>query len=237
MKKIFTLLAAAWVTLTSFAAKNDGQITILDFSRKQLIIRVDGNWYQEFNQQLLIGNLRPGKHTVEVYVQPDRYQGNRKPGFRSPNELLYKGTIKLKAREEQFVVINREAGVSITNRAPVYMGKEWDRYAGQGQVFRADRNAYVLDARSFDQLKRELQREVFEKNRLGLARQQIDQHDFTSAQVRELLLLFSFESSKLELAQYAYAHTIDKGNYQQLNTVFAFSSSRKALNDYIQRYR
>lgn len=53
-------------------------------------------------------------------------------------------------------------------------------------------------------------------------------------QVKELLALFSYEDSKLELAKYAYDYTVDKGNYFMVNEAFSYSSSKESLMDYIK---
>jgi hypothetical protein len=48
------------------------------------------------------------------------------------------------------------------------------------------------------------------------------------------MLLFSFEDTRLEFAQYAYAYTLDLRNYYKLNDAFTFESSIDELNKYIQ---
>lgn len=57
---------------------------------------------------------------------------------------------------------------------------------------------------------------------------------FTVDQIKQLLNLFSFESSKLDLAKYLYEFCIDKQNYFRVNEVFSFSSSVDDLNRFIQ---
>ena len=51
----------------------------------------------------------------------------------------------------------------------------------------------------------------------------------------ELLGLFSFESSKLELAKLAYTKTVNNRKYYKLHDVFWFESSLTELNDYIKQ--
>ena len=53
-------------------------------------------------------------------------------------------------------------------------------------------------------------------------------------QVKEILNLFDFETTKLEVAKFAYGYTYDKGNYYQLNDAFNFESSIDDLNNYIK---
>ena len=55
-----------------------------------------------------------------------------------------------------------------------------------------------------------------------------------AAQVRDLIGVFSFEDSKLDLAKYAYDHTYDIGNYYKVSDAFTFESSMEELNEYIE---
>ena len=72
---------------------------------------------------------------------------------------------------------------------------------------------------------------------MTLSKQAIRQHGvINSRQVAELMNLMSFESSKLELAKYAYEYTIDPQNYFQLFIAFSFDSSVRELSEYIDRH-
>lgn len=90
---------------------------------------------------------------------------------------------------------------------------------------------------SFQSMKQTLRRENFENTRLTLAKQMMERNYFETAQVREMLQLFSFESNRLELAKYAYRNTVDKNNFYSVNDVFSFSSSREELSRYINSVR
>lgn len=72
-------------------------------------------------------------------------------------------------------------------------------------------------------------------SKLNIARQTMSQTYFNSAQVRDLLQLFSFETNKLELAKSAYSRTIDKANYFTVNDVFSYTSSKDELSCFITR--
>jgi hypothetical protein len=80
-----------------------------------------------------------------------------------------------------------------------------------------------------------LRRLSFESSRAAAARQMLDNHLFTSAQVRELLSVFAFENTRVELAQYAYLRTVDPQNYYTVYGAFQFASSAHALDAYISR--
>jgi hypothetical protein len=49
-----------------------------------------------------------------------------------------------------------------------------------------------------------------------------------------MLSWFSFESTRLEFAKWAYDGTIDRQNYWKLEDEFSFSSSKTELSQHIQ---
>jgi hypothetical protein len=54
-----------------------------------------------------------------------------------------------------------------------------------------------------------------------------------SSEIAEITKLFSFESSRLDFAKYAYDYVIDPKNYVIVQDAFMFSSSTSELQDYI----
>jgi hypothetical protein len=101
---------------------------------------------------------------------------------------------------------------------------------------RYDNNRAMTD-NDFAQAKESLRREWFENSRLTAAKQIIDQDYFTSQQVKEMVLLFTFENNRLDIAKYAYGKTVDKGNYFMLNDAFTFNNNKEALKEYIREYK
>jgi hypothetical protein len=103
---------------------------------------------------------------------------------------------------------------------------------------RYDNNySHAMSSVDFGQAKESLRREWFENSRLTAAKQIIDQNYFTSQQVKEMVLLFTFENNRLDIAKYAYGKTIDKGNYFMLNDAFTFNNNKEALKEYIRQYQ
>lgn len=98
-----------------------------------------------------------------------------------------------------------------------------------------DNYSRSMSSYDFSQAKESLRKEWFENARMTTAKQIIDRNYFTSQQVRELMLLFTFENNRLDIAKYAYGKTVDKGNYFVVNDAFTFNSKEK-LNEYIREY-
>jgi len=103
---------------------------------------------------------------------------------------------------------------------------------------RYDNNySQAMTNNDFAQAKESLRREWFENTRLETAKQIIDRSYFTSQQVKELILLFTFENNRLDIAKYAYGKTVDKGNYFIVNDAFTFNNNKEALKEYIRQYK
>ena len=102
---------------------------------------------------------------------------------------------------------------------------------------RYDNNSRAMANTDFTQAKETLRREWFENTRLETAKQIIDRNYFTSQQVKEMVLLFTFENNRLDIAKYAYGKTVDKGNYFMLNDAFTFNNNKEALKEYIRQYQ
>jgi hypothetical protein len=89
----------------------------------------------------------------------------------------------------------------------------------------------------FEQAKESIRSKSFEDSKLTLARQIISSNCMLSAQVKEIMLLFSFEDTRLEFAKYAYTYTLDLRNYYKLNDAFTFESSISELDSFIRNTR
>jgi len=100
-----------------------------------------------------------------------------------------------------------------------------------------DNYSAALNNIDFTRAKESLRREWFENTRLETAKQIIDQNYFTSQQVKEMVLLFTFENNRLDIAKYAYGKTVDKGNYFIMNDAFAINGNKERLSEYIREYR
>ena len=98
-------------------------------------------------------------------------------------------------------------------------------------------NNRAMTNNDFAQAKESLRREWFENSRLTAAKEIIDRNYFTSQQVKEMVLLFTFENNRLDIAKYAYGKTIDKGNYFLMNDAFTFNNNKEALKEYIREYQ
>lgn len=98
-------------------------------------------------------------------------------------------------------------------------------------------NGYPMDENRFNQVVQSIESKGFDDSKLTMSKQVISTNCMTSNQVKRLMMLFSFEDTRLDLAKYAYGYTYDIGNYYQLNDAFNFESSIEELNNYTSGFR
>ncbi|MCF8373738.1 MAG: DUF4476 domain-containing protein [Bacteroidales bacterium] len=96
---------------------------------------------------------------------------------------------------------------------------------------------YPMDPGSFQSAKSSIQSKSFEDSKMTLAKQIIRSNCLSVAQVKEIMLLFSFEDTRLDFAKFAYRYTCDIGNYFMVNDAFTFESTIEELDEYIQQQR
>lgn len=95
-------------------------------------------------------------------------------------------------------------------------------------------NNYAMNKTNFEAAKKTIINQSFEETKLSTAMQIIKNNCMSSDQIKQMMLLFNFEESRLNLAKNAYARCVDKNNYFLVNDAFNFSSSVEELNNHIK---
>jgi hypothetical protein len=118
----------------------------------------------------------------------------------------------------------------------VDMQNEFTEERHDHETYSGPKNCHKpMSMHSFDQAVESISSKSFESSKLTIAKQIVGSNCLLSKQVKEIMKLFSFESSRLEFAKFAYKHTWDINNYFLLNDAFDFESSIDELNKYINK--
>jgi hypothetical protein len=96
---------------------------------------------------------------------------------------------------------------------------------------------YGMDASSFQSAKNSISSKTFEDSKITTAKQALKSNCMTSAQIKEVMGLFTYEESKLDFAKFAYSYCVDPQNYYLVNDAFGFETSIEELDSYIQSTR
>lgn len=92
---------------------------------------------------------------------------------------------------------------------------------------------YAMSPYDFQQAKQSIGKQTFEDTKIQVVKQVAGANCLSTAQVKDLLQLFTFEENKLDLAKALYGVVVDKNNYYLVNDVFTYSSSVDELNDFL----
>lgn len=239
MKKIFTLLLSSLLSLSLFAFDGN-RLTIATVSNgMNLSIEVDGRRFKMQDNGITLGNLAEGNHHIRIYREKKRSGNGVGFGQNKRQEVIYASSVFLKRGFHTDITVSRFGKVMVDER-------RIDRYDNGGWYEDNEEyddgewnNGYdnVMNAREFESVKEQIRKEWFESSRLISVKTIIDKNSFTVQQVKEMMLLFTFENNRLEVAKSAYRNTVDKHRYFELNDVFNFSSSRDELARFIRESR
>lgn len=94
-----------------------------------------------------------------------------------------------------------------------------------------------MDPNEFHDIRSSISSKTFEDTRMTIAKQVLNDRCILSSQVKDIMLLFTFEENRLDFAKYAYPRTYDVGNYFKVNDAFTFESSIDDLNQFISSGR
>lgn len=248
MKKISTLFASLMLGIAVMAApvsftapaKPKSSVTIQSADNADIIVEIDGRRFEPNDNSIRINGLEAGTHRIKISKEKNTRVYNMK-GQRF--DVLYNSMVTVKGRTNVSISIDRQGRASIqetrsNNGRDTWKDRDYD--FGSGGFGDYD-NHYGyergMNDRDFSGVLESIRKEWLESNKLKSATHIVTTNSLTSAQVKQVMLLFGFESNKLELAKQAYANTVDKQNFYMLNDAFSFSSSKDDLARFIRNYR
>ena len=93
-----------------------------------------------------------------------------------------------------------------------------------------------LTTQRFNQLKRQISNQYQETGKIAVLRDafNVTTNYFTTAQLKELLLLISNENERLALAKQSYPRVSDQTNFTSLSTIFTVQTNRDDFNNYVK---
>ncbi|MEO5945893.1 MAG: DUF4476 domain-containing protein [Chitinophagaceae bacterium] len=238
MKKIFTLIIGSLFSL-SLLAFDGSRLSVSTVSNSEdYKVEVDGRKFSLRDNAITLSNLSEGYHQVKIFREGKKRNGNDF-GF-NRNVIIYSNQVLLKRGFHLDITLNR-FGKALVDERKIDRKDDWydeedDYYDNNSGGWN---NTYEdgMNVREFESVKESLRKEWFENNRMTSTKFIIDKNNFSTTQVRELMLLFTFENNRLEIAKYAYKKTLDKNNYYQLNDALTYSNSKDELARFIRQSR
>lgn len=245
-KAIFTLVL---LTSTLIAVAQTGSVLNLSvYGNSVFTVQMDHQFFNQPDRFYSIRAVTPGRHFIRVFKQHFRPQGVRQ-------QEIFSGFVNVPFNSVMDAHVDRYGRLKIRNiqqlyadnpcADPYYMENytDFDQCNGQNPYVSNCSNAngtcgttqmpMVMSEADFMALKSMIASKAFDSTRLQIAKQALNMNYMTAAQVDQLLNLFTFDSSRLDLAKSAYTRTIDRQNYFLTYDAFTFDSSVNELIQYI----
>lgn len=203
-------------------------ISVNGYPNQSFSVFIDGREYEaDQNNEVYITRVGLGSHVLRIVRQGGVYNSHL------PKQLYY-SRIFVRSKSQLDFVINRNGKV-FKDEFPLSYNN-YDYNPNPGGYNRPD-YMQPMDAGDFENFKRTLQAQGFDSERLMIVKQVMGMSYFKVNQVREIMRLFSFDETKLEIAKLAYSRTVDRENYYGVNEELTYSSSKEDLNRYLMSYK
>ncbi|MDL5047829.1 DUF4476 domain-containing protein [Oscillatoria amoena NRMC-F 0135] len=180
-----------------------------------------------YGSQFFLENMSAGLQMVSV-----RYMTTTANG--SAWQTTYNGAVNFEANTRLFATVDAYGVLRITQREAIGQIPPVNPQP-LPNVCPTPQQPQILFAtqQQADDLVKRLKNVTFDSKKVLTAKNALKSNHYTAQQVKQLLLTFSFDSYKLDVAKYAYDMSYDKANFFAVGDAFSFSSYADELEKYI----
>lgn len=240
MKRVFALVALLSLAATSTFAS---RLNIRTSDSRINVIIVNGTEYPFYGNNISLDIPHSGRQIIEFASMRQGHRGKLYKDVLYRSELFVPGNMmiftemnawgRLKVVDE-FPLSNNKRGVRgyYGNK-----GKAYNQYYNRNTIVRRPAHGYTaMSNTAVRDLIVELQSLRFESTKKEMVLNVLRRNYISSDQLYGLLLEFSFESDRLEIAKAAYSSVVDKRNIRSIYKAFRFDSSVRQYEKYILRF-
>ena len=181
-------------------------------------VTFDRRIFAQNSDRFVLDDIYSGQHDL-VIRRVTRNAGRH--GRRT--RVIYRGIIDIPRNSKVRAKINRYNELVITRVTPLY-----DDGGGHGHNHKPMVN--------MQRLRRSIMNASFESDKQRIAEQAVMHNRVRANNIFQIMNMFSFESSKLSFAKFAYQYCDDINNYYIVNDAFTFNSSIRELDNYIRNH-
>lgn len=232
MKKLFSLLIAGFMATTTNTFAQESVLNLNTTGYSVYSVQIDNSQLTYPGNTFHFEDLIPGRHSIAIYKVNRTFSNKVRLVYSSYIDIPVNSIVDATFKHNGNFLINSIIAympVAIPEQ-PVYAsyGHQTCQGPGGGPV------NYAMTEGEFCEFISTLKHLNFDSSRLQVARQITSTRYLTTDQVVQIMDLFSFDSSRLDFAKFAYSRTVDKNNYFKTYNLLAFDSSINELSDYIR---
>ena len=258
MKKLFSILIL--LSVSCIAAKAQSMLKISLADRLPITVSVDGRYFNKRGQSVTVGDLPAGRHRVQIYATNE---SNKEEVVYTGYVKTYNGQLttftydyNTEAIERQDQDMNTMGSAATPPPAPAtppptdqynnntvpqqdnnYQpdnGNNNEQYAPSPGASPVNDAITTEGKNKLAKLKKKTDAKKTDTEKATVLKEALKQEMINSDQVAIIMDWFSFESSKVEFAEWAYDHTTDKDNYTNVVEKLAFNNYRIELDNFIK---
>lgn len=238
-KILLTLLLVGSLFTAQTQPQSKSNLTISTTGNSNLRFTFNGYKYSMVDKTTTFQSLVPGNYPLVIYQWRSSWRGM------GQYEKVYDGTVKLNPGKHLEITVMRfgktswdEGNTESDNWGDRYNNPSpSDGYNDRDRDRDRDRDntdiIYKTDASQFAIIKKAINGESFDDDKLRMAKVSLKEASLSVSQVRELMGSFYNEEKKLELAKFAYDKCWEKSLYFSLTDALTFNSYKKALLDFL----
>lgn len=238
MKKLLLPILFVLLALPVFA-----QTAVLTFTAEHgevFHIKLDGRTINHTASNFVrVAPVGAGKHYVEVKVRTRQgvYQMGQRIAVPAGIEANY-GVRTVGRSGKAYLRLVSEVPLAPPVPRPLPRYDNYDRYDRYEPVPPRYDDRYKGDCRNLmtayevDRLIQTMRSRNFESTKLSIARDAISSGSILAEDLKRILQQFDFETTRVELAKYAYDYVCDKEHFYYIYDLFKFDSSVRELERY-----
>jgi nuclear transport factor 2 (NTF2) superfamily protein len=227
MKKRFTHLLFFLISLTAAAQNNNfnSMMAITNLGPQPVYIEIDGRRYSNCVNTFALDNIVTGNHIIKIFSRGSCETGADRP------IILYNRNYYVKEGYFVDIIINRFGRVLTDEQG---LNDTWNDHTMPAP---SHNSSVAVSDETFGRLKETITNESFDDGRMAIAKSIAAQNYFTAEQAKQMVQLFVFEKNQIDIAEFMYPRTVDKGNYFVVYGAFTFESGKKALAEFLRNYK
>jgi hypothetical protein len=253
MKKFLIVLIAACAGFLNSGAQSMLKVHLADNSL--INVSVDGRYFNKRGTSVTVGDLPSGRHLLQIYVVFQNQKG------RARETVVYEGKVKTHEgaitifqydANSQNVQVDEQDINQYLNEHPIPNAEQGAENQNQNQNQDQGNNANngnndnnnaaaaspaptgTLDDSKTDKLKTDVAGKKTDTEKMKVLKDALANETFVTYQVGNMMDWFSFESSKVDFAEWAYTKTVDKENFTDLENKLTYKNYRDDLDKFIK---
>lgn len=186
---------------------------------------------EKSNYKIKIGNYSI-ENDIGIFYFFGLNSGQQKLSIYKNNELIHNSLINIENNHRLIFNFCHNKGLLLLEESPIQSNIIHELPLNEKYFHKKK----VMNNYEFNQFLSYFKRQEFGKEKLQAFKNQSISTAFTTHQIIQLMKLITFDNDKLPLAKLAFKDCIDPENYYLVIETLDFASSKKELNNFINKH-